>query len=227
MTAYIMAMPTKTTAGTVEKFTNDAGKEIQKYEIEINGERLIDRTVRLLKNSLDEFDDIIIGGYEKISGCDNYVTTAKGFEEHILDAVQHYGEDSIIILYGDCYYTEAFINFAVEYQPSDWCHFCRMGYNPFTWKPWGEGYGFKICEKEGFIEKTETWLELVRLGLVSNSNKWNWNRFMNDISNIYTHIESKPSPHDVIWDKDETDDFDYPRDVRLFKERMSINFGKE
>ena len=49
---------------------------------------------------------------------------------------------------------------------------------------------------------------------------------MNDVSDIYTHIESKPSPHDVVWTKDETDDFDYPRDVRLFKERMAVNFGR-
>jgi hypothetical protein len=225
MTAYIMAMPTKTSAGTVEKFTNDAGKEIQKFEIEINGERLIDRTVRLLKDGIDAGDQIVIGGYEKIEGCENYITEAKGFEAHILDAVKHNHGD-VLILYGDCYYTEAFINFVLDYQPMDWCHFCRMSYNPYTWKPWGEGYGFKICDKDGFIEKTETWLELVRLGLVNNGNKWNWNRFMNDVSDIYTHIESKPSPHDVVWTKDETDDFDYPRDVRLFKERMAVNFGR-
>ena len=71
MTVYIMAMPTKTSAGTVEKFTNDAGKEIQKFEIEINGERLIDRTVRLLKDGIDAGDQIVIGGYEKIEGCEN------------------------------------------------------------------------------------------------------------------------------------------------------------
>ena len=225
MTIYIMAMPTKTTAGTVERFTDDEGNEIQKYEIKINNERLIDRTVRLLKENIGAGDQIVIGGYEKIEGCKNYRSKAKSFEAHILDAVTHY-KDEVLILYGDCYYTEAFINFALEYQPMEWCHFCRMNFNPYTWKPWGEGYGFKVCVKDKFIARTEKWLEAVNKGEVNNSNKWNWNRYLNELQNIYYHNEFNPSPHDAIWDKDETDDFDYPRDVKLFKERMKKNFGR-
>ena len=228
MIAYIMAMPTKTSAGTVEKFQDDNGNEIQKFEIKINDERLIDRTVRLLKDRLSAKDKIVIGGYEEIEGCENYITSEKSFEGHIMDVVKKFSKNrtKIVFFYGDCYYTEAYVDFVLNYKADKWGWVCRMDANPYTGKIWGEGYGMIVAEGKEFVAKTAEWLQLVEDHKVDNSNKWNWNRYLNGLNDIYTHHIGKPSPHDIIWDKDETDDFDYARDVVMFKYRMSKNFGR-
>ena len=50
---------------------------------------------------------------------------------------------------------------------------------------------------------------------INLTNDWTINRYLAGWQDIYTHREDMPNEYDILWD-DETDDFDFPKDIDRF-----------
>lgn len=124
----------------------------------INGEPLIKRTIRLLKeNGIDDiyisskdkrFDNL---GVERIEHENNFVSDGKNtLQGYWVDAF-YPTEKPVTYLYGDAYYSEECIKTIINTPTNDILFFastipCRKDY----FKQWEEPFAFKVVNQEKF-----------------------------------------------------------------------------
>lgn len=183
-------------AGEGKRWGNYKG--VPKHLIEINGETLIGRTTRLLKqNGIEDY--IITSSDERYKQYGNIMPQSHNDCE--IDRFEEIDEDEICYLYGDVYYTEDAINTIIK-TPTDDILFFGSPYEIFA---------VKVVNKELFLFHKNRVKELYLNGEISRSIGWE----------IYRSLYHIPfNKHKVYTNYylvlDETDDIDYPEDYENF-----------
>lgn len=134
--------------------------ETPKQLLKVNGERLIERTIRLLKEN--KIKDIYISskdirfdnlGVPRLEHENNFVSeNNKTLKGYWLDAF-YPSQEPVTYLYGDVYYSEECINKIIETTTDDILFFastipCRKDY----FKQWEEPFAFKVVNQKRFRE---------------------------------------------------------------------------
>lgn len=183
-------------AGKGTRWNNYLG--VPKHLIEINGETLIGRTTRLLKNN----------------GVNNYIITTNDvrYKQYGLtrpqthndceiDRFEEIEDKEICYLYGDVYYSDEAIKNIVNTSTNDILFF---GSN------W-EIFAIKIINKKLFFEHKNRVKELYLKGEINRCIGWEVYRSLHNISFEKHEITDK-----YFLINDETDDIDYPDDYEEF-----------
>ena len=201
------------TDGKETRWENYLGK--RKCEITIDGERLIDRMIRQCKeNGIAKEDLIIIGDIKHEDAINDKFPNCERKSQLFMELAKKY-QCPMIILNGDCYYTDAIIKDAIERPITIWGHWCNPKPNKHTGKSYGEGYIHKVVDFPWWIENLRKFNQLVKEGKINYTKDWIMNRYLYGWSDIYTHQEDVLGEYDILWD-DETDDFDMPIDYDNF-----------
>lgn len=171
-----------------------------KCELKIDGERLIDRTKRLMAENGITDVELVEKGYN---------SKREAFEGIAAKAKQPFG-----ILLGDCYYTEAIIKDAVNRDVTEWRHYFCAGPNPWTGCDWEEGYIHLVPDWKWWLEKMSEFNKKVDSGEIDFRKDFQIDRYLRgyDVEEYRVHTIDE---HDIYW-CDETDDFDYPEDYDKF-----------
>lgn len=194
-------------AGKGTRWGNYLG--VPKHLIEINGETLLGRTTRLLKeNGITNY--IITGSDERYKKYGKLVPQTDNDCE--VDRFEITNEEEICYLYGDVYYTEKAIKTIVNTDTNDILFFGSEM----------EIFAIKVKDKEKFLWHKKNVKKRYLNGEIWRCIGWEVYRSLNDIpfdqhiiQNMYCKI------------LDETDDIDYPEDYEKFvKERKNENSSR-
>ena len=198
-------------------------KGVPKHLIEIDGETLIDRTVRLIVNQSkaihEDYTNIYICGPYLHKDAVSIMTKSKTKREVFEEIAAHAGTEPFVILYGDCYYTEAIIKDITERPIWRFDEYFCAGPNPNTGCKWPEGYVHRVADPEWFREKMHELNTCEQIKELDRGKDWfiHWwllgERNMNKL--IKYRVIYANEDHDIQW-CDETDDFDFPEDLDTF-----------
>lgn len=189
-------------AGEGKRWNNYLG--VPKHFIEINGESLIERTTRLLKEN--GILDYVITANDKI--YDDYGKTIKQtYNQCEIDRFEEINDDNICYLYGDVYYTEEAIKQIIN---KDTDNILFFGSNM-------EIFAIKIKNKELFYEHKNKIKKLFLNNQIGRCIGWE----------IYRSLNNIPFEEHIIKDMyylidDLTDDIDYPEDYVNFKREREM-----
>lgn len=129
--------------------------------------------------------------------------------------------DSFVLLYGDCYYTEAIIKDIINRKTNkEWLHWCCNRPNKITGKKWEEGYAHRIYNIEWWKWHCESFHDRFKKENITYTNDWVFLRHILGI-NLTKHQPELMREYEVDWE-DETDDFDYPEDYDMFREKTGL-----
>lgn len=198
---------------------------IPKHLLEVDGEPLINRTIRLLK----EYNTDIIVATDlplNISGieiCKPVNTEGFYDADKFLSSSSFWNKNGrTVILYGDVYFSEEALAKIFDYAHPDWTLFGRIGASSFTGKNHGEL--FAISFYHDYIPEFESALrrviKLYNDGLIDRNGGWEVYKAMIRLPDevfIY-HFYPLAGPRFVNID-DWTDDFDWPKDYEMFLEK--------
>lgn len=212
-------------SGHAKRWENYMG--VPKHLIEINGERLLDRTIRLIRNKADKNDKINVVAFKKIYKTP-YSTLRvpryeikeekeKHFEYPFLYVSKKWWsvDDTTVILLGDVYFTEEAMNTIINNarKSNQYAFYGRDNASTFTGCSYGEIFGISISH-ESVDTVWNTILEVKHLKETDQINRFSgWE--------IYRQLQSiNPNSHEIkdnfIIIDDFTDDFDYPSDYDLW-----------
>ena len=190
---------------------------VPKQLIEIDGETILHRMIRLLHQQGVNKEDIFICGKFEDEGANSILTKSKTKRE-VFEEIANIAQSPFAILYGDCYYT-AEIMHGIVHRPIDkFDEFFTTHKNLYTGKPWAEGYAHRCEDWEWWRD------ELHELNsqpeIIKAAKDWflHWwllgvkDEHMNDFP-----VQCYKPEHDIFW-MDETDDFDFPVDLDRFCE---------
>ena len=167
---------------------------VPKQLTEINGERLVDRTIRLLKEN--GITDISISsnnpifdscGVPRLEHNNDYTLTENGNTGYWVDAF-YPTDEPVCYLYGDVYYSENCIKTIIETDTMDIRFFastipCRPNY----FKQWEEPFAFKVANQERFRQGIEICKQKRDAGQTNREPvSWELYRVLNGID-INTH----------------------------------------
>ena len=208
-------------------------KGVDKCLLTIDGETLIDRTVRLLEENNIKGEDVVVCGNEEIRdtlfldeqihvGADAEFTFLKaGSKREAFQEIAEIAKQPFVALLGDTYYTEAIIKDIVERPVRKWAHWFNPNPNKYTGKPWSEGYCHKVMDWEWWIIQMKDFNARVKAGEIDDGRDYAINGFLEGrpMNMVYFHDFSYISDVDIYWN-DQTDDFDFPVDYDRFIENM-------
>lgn len=204
--------------GEGKRWGNHLG--IPKQLIEIDGETILHRMIRLLKQEGVEATDIFICGDLPDENAYTLPTKSKTKRE-VFEEIAKLAKEPFTILYGDCYYTEDCIHEIVNRPICEFDEFFTTKPNPYTGCPWGEGYAHRCVKWKWWrdsMHKLNSELDLGHIKLDTERDwfiHW-WLLGARDKEELERPvIQDYDLRHDVEW-LDETDDFDYPEDLDLF-----------
>ena len=178
-----------------------------KCYIEIDGEPLVDRTIRLLEQNGIHNYDVVLDGYD---------SKRKAFEGVARDAQEPFG-----ILLGDCYYTDAIIDDATHRDETSWKHYYNCLPNQWTGCNWEEGYIHLVPDWKWWLDKISEFNRKCDSGEIQFYKDYQIDRYLRGYS-TEEYRGATLDEHDIYWN-DETDDFDYPSDYDKFIERHEKN----
>lgn len=192
-------------------------KGVPKQLIEIDGETILHRMIRLLRAEGVKKDDIIICGPFEDADAKNIITKSKTKRE-VFEEVAKLAKGPFTILYGDCYYTEAIIHEIVTRPINKYDEFFTTSPNPNTGCQWEEGYAHRCIDWEWWRDEMH---ELNNSpDVIKVAKDWFIHWWLLGVKD--EHINDLPvqcfnADHDIQW-CDQTDDFDYPEDLDKFCE---------
>lgn len=183
-------------AGEGKRWNNYLG--VPKHLIEINGETLLGRTTRLLKeNGIEDY--VITSSDERYKEYGKVIEQSKHDCE--VDRFEELGEP-VCYLYGDVYYSEAAIKTIINTEAEDIKFFGSCV----------EIFAVKVKDLKLFYKHKSRVKKMYLDGEIGRCIGWEVYRSLNGIpfnqhiiNSRYVHIE------------DETDDIDYPKDYEKFK----------
>jgi hypothetical protein len=198
-----------------------------KHTIVIEGERLIDRTVRLIRERTDA-DIVIVSsnpdcGVEGTRRVESTPMVEGDFNDGLVPSVPHWSPtERTIILFGDVYFTDHAMDMIVRsYESSDYWFFGRKDASTITQCPWGETFAIALLpqHQQVFHNAISEVDKVYKLGEISRITGWEVYRKLQDIP-LHDH-EIKDNFVEI---NDFTEDFDYPYDYRLWIERFREQF---
>jgi len=194
----------------------------RKHLIEIEGEKLLHRTVRLLRER--GVDDIFVvakpdtGDLYDVPGSQLYHPNLQ--PEKYVDADKFLSSEELwskdgrtLVFYGDCYFTEDAMNTIINFTSKDWTLFCRPNASKITGTPWGECFAQSFYPDD-ISRHRAALLRIARLykeGVINRCGGWEHYRAMVGRSDDKIRKPHVMSTNYVEID-DWTDDFDYPKD---------------
>jgi len=173
-------------------------QDIPKHFIQINGETLLARTVRLLKEK-DPTCEVIITSHDpryEVEGAVRYepqnnVLEIDRFTRELID-------HDVCFLYGDTYYSEQSMNLIVQYDVEDMLFFGNEK----------SIVAVKVKDADIFRSHIENVTELFLAGKIKDCKGWQvYQSFMN------LPFDVKQIAEKYIYIKDETKDFNSPEDL--------------
>lgn len=190
-------------------------KGVPKQLIEIEGETILHRMIRLLDEEGVKKENIIICGKFKDELATTKLTKSKTKRE-VFEEIATLAKGPFAILYGDCYYTKECIHEIVTRPVKKFDEFFTTHPNPNTGCPWPEGYAHRCDDWEWW---RDTMHEInTNPELIATPKDWFihwWLLGVKDERINTPPVECFNPDHDIAW-LDQTDDFDYPEDLAKF-----------
>lgn len=190
-------------------------KGVPKQLIEIEGETILHRMIRLLSEEGVKKESIIICGKFKDELATTKLTKSKTKRE-VFEEIATLAKGPFAILYGDCYYTKKCIHEVVTRPVKKFDEFFTTHPNPNTGCPWPEGYAHRCDDWEWW---RDTMHEInTNPELIATPKDWFihwWLLGVKDERINTPPVECFNPDHDIAW-LDQTDDFDYPEDLAKF-----------
>lgn len=190
-------------------------KGVPKQLIEIDGETILHRMIRLLREEGVAKKNIIICGKFKDADATTKLTKSKTKRE-VFEEIANLAKSPFTILYGDCYYTKDCIHNIVTRPIKKYDEFFTIHPNPYTGCPWPEGYAHRCDDWEWW---RDTMHEInTNPELIATPKDWFihwWLLGVKDERINTPPVENFNPDHDIAW-LDETDDFDFPEDLAKF-----------
>jgi hypothetical protein len=196
-------------AGDGERWGDYQG--FPKHLIKIEGERLIDRTIRLIKKYSPKTEIVVVANDKRysIEGTELYKPALNpnnlGSDNWLSSLPKWNKEARTYFVLGDVWFSENAIKRIFEEDPSnEWKFYGREGRSRFTGKTWEEWFCMSFMPKHhDFVEKTlRTLIDLVNTSQITRAGGWEFYREMK---------KSASGNHFVVID-DFTEDFDFPID---------------
>lgn len=189
-------------AGKGTRWDNYLG--VPKHLVTINGETLLGRTTRLLKeNGVEDYiitcNDPRYAQYGQTVDQSHKDCEVDRFDEEVT-------KEPVCFLYGDVYYTENAIKTIVNTPVQDRILFFGGEYEIFA---------VKVEDRELFFSHVHRVKDLFLSGQIGRCIGWE----------VYRSLHNIPFDQHIISDRyhyilDGTDDIDYPYDYENFKQRM-------
>lgn len=186
-------------AGKGTRWNNYLG--VPKHLIEINGETLLARTTRLLKeNGIKDY--IITSSDERYKQYGTTIPQTRNDAE--IDRFEYVNDNEVCYLYGDVYYTDEAIKTIINTKAQDVLFFGSHV----------EIFAVKIIDKDMFYAHKKKVKELYMQGRINRCIGWE----------VYRSIHKIPFNQHIITNRyvyieDGTDDIDYPEDYIEFKKK--------
>lgn len=214
-------------AGEATRWNNYLG--VAKHFIEIDGEKLIHRTVRLLKeNGVDDIHIVANTNDYSINGANLYkpkhTKRNDGVDKFLNSQDLWLDNGRTIVLYGDVYFTDEAMKTICEYNHRDWTLFARPYGSNVTGTPWGECFAQTFYEDHipEHLRNLEKAVNLYQQKKIMKPSGWQHYRFMIGVPD---HLVDRHWYGDrMIRIDDETDDFDTKEDyISWFKNCRGID----
>ena len=188
---------------------------VPKQLIEIEGETILHRMIRLLREEGVAKKNIIICGKFEDDDATTKLTKSKTKRE-VFEEISNLAKGPFTILYGDCYYTKECIHEVVTRPIKKYDEFFTVYPNPNTGCSWPEGYAHR-CEDWEWWRDTMHEIN-TNPDLIKTAKDWFihwWLLGVRDERINTPPLECYDPDHDIAW-MDQTDDFDYPEDLDKF-----------
>ena len=203
--------------------------ETPKQLVKINGERLVDRTIRLLrKNGINEI--YISSNDSRFDECDaprlehknTYKVKNEIQEGYWLDAFYPYFKpsDKVCFMFGDVYYTEEAIRTIVGFKCDKNTLFGTSDAKNEQHQNWGEPFAYKVVDYETFmngvreVKKLQDEGKTIRMPIV-----WELYRYLNGLDvNIQQVLDET-----YVCIDDGTMDADSSNKIQDMRERFEKN----
>lgn len=212
------------------KYVIMCGGEYEKFKTPkhlsvINGERIVDRTIRLLKEN--GIEDIVITsnnpmfdscGVPRLEHTNTYKQINGKQEGYWLDAYYPFDdEQKVCYLYGDVYYSEQAIKTIINYDNKKITLFGTSAAKNKYHNNWGEPFGFKVNDNKRFKNAIKEVKILQDKGRVKRMPvTWELYRYLNGTDiNVQKVFEDT-----YICIDDETMDIDYPDDIKQMNDKL-------
>lgn len=187
----------------VEKYvilacSNDRTFDVPRQLVEINGEKIIERTIRLLReNGIDDITITVRGNYFDYLDVKIYKPTSTydyinkvgywldAFPNDLLD-------DKVCFIWGDVYFSEEAINTIVKTEINENTFFCSHDNNSkYYIKEYDEPFAYKIVDTDLFKKHIEIVKKLFEEGkTIRHPIVWEVYRSMNGID-VNKHLMTK------------------------------------
>lgn len=205
-------------------YSNDDKCGIPRQLIEINGEKIIERTIRLLKeNGIEDiivtardkrFNNLGVEIYDPINNTYNYQTQ----EGYFLDMFPtELMTEPVCFIWGDVYFSEKAIKTIVETETDSTLFFCSFENKSVSYiKKWDEPFAYKVVDTEIF----KNHIEIVK-GLYDEKVTWRhpivWELYRS-INGLNVNVHNLTKNYKVI--NDITCDIDDMEDVKKLKGKV-------
>jgi hypothetical protein len=209
-------------AGEGSRWNNN--KNVTKHMVVIEGEVLVERTVRQFLKYTDDIVIVSDGGLPDIPGTSSYI--AKKSKKHkdmdkFLSSHEQWSDDRTIIVYGDVYFTDEAVEI-IATNHRKWCFFLRDKKSEITGKPWGEIFAFSF---DGYFNKVmlQTLKNIIFRSVVQDTPLpagWTLLRYLLGVKKT-RDIFVPEHRFAYININDWTEDFDYPHDLNTWLELRS------
>ncbi len=209
-------------AGEGTRWGNYTGQP--KHLANFNGERLIDRTCRQLRERgiIDVFVVANTGDYANENST-LFIPTLHpeyGDADKFLSSTELWDPQCrTIIFYGDVFFTDKALKKILEAERKDWTMFCRFGPSKVTGTPWGECFAISMLP-EHHQEALTALEELAAWGIPGRRvGGWEWLKRMNGVPYNQLHLHKRHGRSVEI--DDFTDDIDFPDDYDRLIDRLT------
>ena len=190
----------------------------------IKGERVVDRTIRLLKEN--KIEDIVITsnnpifdscGVPRLENDKNVWTYQTNDNDYWLDAFYpNFNEnDKIVFIWGDVYFTDNAIKTIVEYKTDKNVLFGTSDAKNKHHQNWGEPFAYIVNDYKRFMNGVEAVKKLYDEGKVNRQPiVWELYRYLHGLD-----INVQRITEDYVCIDDGTMDIDIPEDIKAMNER--------
>lgn len=198
--------------------------ETPRHLTKLNGERIIDRTIRLLKeNGIEKV--YISSNNPMFDTCDairlehsnNYSNNNGQESGYWLDAYYPFpNNEQVCYLYGDVYYSENAIKTIVEYESTENTLFGNSVAMNKQHKNWGEPFAFKVYKNKEFKDGIEKAKRMYDAGQTKRMPiTWELYRVLHGLD-----INTQMITTDYVAIDDETLDIDYPEEIEEMRQKL-------
>lgn len=193
---------------------------------EINGEVLVERTIRLLeengvKNWWISSNDFTFGKYGRLlMHLNTFETNGKEVKGYWVDAYYPYNKPCIY-LHGDVYYTEEAIKKILNYNAKENTFIGNeIARNPQHLN-WGEPFGWIIVDQDKFRNDIDKTKQLQDEGKLTRGYALSWELYR--VSNGYNPNYMLINDNNYLSINDKTIDIDTPEQIEEVEKRIKSN----